>query len=191
MLNRRVRGGVIAAVGLGVVVLGIATASFWVEPTAGSVGGRRMEDDSHAEIRDKAAIAKLSVDGGQHPRLANSFVPSPPVGAVAPDSRIVPAKPGYTPVRTASAHDLDPQTASPAPSRADVPATTKDATTHRGPEPVGDDPCVVPIYYDWFERRTHLTPADTPRLTVRVTAENYTTPWWLRPNEPGILSFGP
>lgn len=186
-MNCRVRGVAIAVVGLGVVVLAIAAASFWVEPSAGSAGARGEAGSSGAEPRAVATVAIADVDGGPPSRRTESTPPERDVFAGPLDSGIAAPEPRGRPVTAADAPIRDPQPASPPSPTLDagVAAAPQDPTTHRGPEPVGDDPCVVPIYYDWTKRRTHLTPADIPRLTVRLTVENYTTPWWLRPDAPG------
>lgn len=199
--------GVIVLVGaLAVIAVGLTIASTLVEPAPASGGGRTVRQDlsdttdehpgSHAPIAPPAANS----DGGALPDAPSELAlpPTAPPGSHqqakgeprAESESVVPATPTSpldVPAQLADAGSryVPPDSEGDSPRSPERSPSAKTPTTHRGPEPAGDDPCVVPIYYDWFERRVHLTPADHGRLTVRVTVENYTTPWWLRPDVPG------
>lgn len=166
-------------------MIGVVAASLLLGPTRAVVGAVGPADGGGLEALTEDAGA--SADAGaesRSPQVRDAEPNADTAGPVA-DAGVSVAPTG-APRLGAEAGPTAPIAQVPYPAASsERPPKGKDPTTHRGPDPVGDDPCIVPIYYDWFERRTNLTPADHPRLTVRVTVENYTTPWWLRPDAQG------
>jgi hypothetical protein len=184
-LNHGVRGGVAAGIALGALVIGVVAASLLLGPTRAVVGAVGPADGGGlGGIAENAAVSADAGAESRSPLVRDAWLNADAAGPVADAGAPIALTEAARPGADADASAPIAQVPYPATS-SERPPKAKDPTTHRGPEPVGDDPCIVPIYYDWFERRTNLTPADHPRLTVRVTVENYTTPWWLRPDAQG------
>lgn len=194
------RAVIVVVGGLAVVATGLVVASMIVEPAPASGGGGTVEHDSGGKGERPGSDAPAASSAPKMngvPREAPSGVtsPSPSTADGSGEEARTQLRNGAVPAAStspgsgraqppdASSKDVPPILDDP---RSHDPSTRgKDPTTHRGPEPSSADPCVVPIYYDWVQRRTHLTPADHSRLTVRVTVENFTKAWWLRPDAPG------
>lgn len=183
VFNLAVRWRFVGGAGLVVAVVGIVAASFWAEPAstpavenASPGAGELALAPATSPVSPRPSAPAFVAEHASADALDAGFGPAVDSGgasSAARERRGSPDGGAATP------------SAQPPPLEPEQPPPQREPISHRGPEPVGDDPCVVPIYFDWFERRQHLSPADHARMTVRLTVEGYTTPWWLNPDKPG------
>lgn len=199
--SRPMRAVIVVVGGLAVVATGLVVASMIVEPAPASGGGGTVQHDSGRKDERAGSDAPVAssgpkINGGVRREAPSGIAPpSPSVGGRSGEEARTQLPSGAAPLASTSPGggppelpDAGSREAPPImddPGSHDLATRGKDPTTHRGPEPAGGDPCVVPIYYDWVQRRAALTPDDHSRLTVRVTVENFTKAWWLRPDVPG------